>query len=255
MRSYKVLRAVGLAMSLLLPAFASGCNTGDTPSGETISTGTLSLPLVTTAASGTQYRLSEASFTLFGQTEATTLTLDGDPNATVFTTVLPSGFYQILLTSFVLERNNDGVFEQVDAFPLNGSFDGIEILNGTTTSYTIRFQVDASVVVMGEGTLNIDVEVSEFIGNCTPFGSDCFFFNTWCAPPELTGSVSECRNGGFVPVGGACRDPRECEVNSSCFDLGDGPVCVEVCPGANFGLECASGGICELQGESFGLCR
>jgi len=52
---------------------------------------------------------------------------------------------------------------------------------------------------------------------------------------------------------GGCRGPWECELNP-CFDLGASPL-YRGLSGSDFGLESASGGISESQGETFGPCR
>jgi hypothetical protein len=128
------------------------------------------------------------------------------------------------------------------------------IFNQTTTTVSFQFETDGQIVTVGAGNLNVDVAVEETAPVCSLLGSDCPA-ETWCAPTELTGAALRCIAEGPVAAGAACRSPRDCAANTSCFDLGAGAVCVPLCEAADFNQPCDSGGLCTQRGIAYGVCE
>jgi len=131
---------------------------------------------------------------------------------------------------------------------------GFSISNGTTTTLVYRFETDGVIVIVGAGELRVKVAVDEVAPPCTPFGTDCGE-GTWCAPTGLTCAALACIASGTVAIGEPCSAPADCVASSSCIDLGEGPVCTELCPSSHFGEPCESGGTCNGATPDYGVCR
>jgi hypothetical protein len=141
----------------------------------------------------------------------------------------------------------------VDATLVSSSSPSFAIFNQTTTTIVFQFQTDGQIITIGSGQLNVAVSVTETPPVCAPLGSDCAP-GSWCAPPELTGERLRCIAEGPVAPGATCASPQDCAANSSCFDLGAGPICVPLCARADFNQACGSGGTCTPKGAEYGLC-
>jgi hypothetical protein len=143
----------------------------------------------------------------------------------------------------------------VQATLVSGPTSSFQVFNGTTTTISYRFQTEGTIVTVGQGAVDVTVDVTEVAPACTPFGADCAA-GSWCAPSELTGSQLACITGGSVAPGELCTDVTSCVSGASCFELGSSPaVCVALCPSSELGQPCPSGGICEAAGTTYGLCR
>ena len=228
---------------------ATGCASApERGSAEHVATGTLNLPLVTTV-SGHTYRLTGYIYyngAAFGQ-----LFL-GDE--TELSATLPTGNYSAYLEYYSLERLDDqGNYVPVQATLVSSNFQSFTIYNLASTTISFQFQTDGLIVTVGSGNLHVAVDVTEVPPTCTILGSDCAS-GLWCAPPELTGEPLACIGAGSTATGAACKSPADCVANTSCFDLGAGPVCADLCAPAAFGAACSGGGTCTKAGTDYGIC-
>ncbi|XXX81475.1 hypothetical protein WMF30_22215 [Sorangium sp. So ce134] len=238
------------------PLFAA-CTSGPDVAEEAEITGRASMSLVT-QANGRVYRLSNALFSIQGPI-FTYLSSSDDPSETALTAALPVGDYTSFLeTGWVLERNDGGAFVPVQATLVSGNPAWFTIYDGATTQLVYQFQTDGTIITIGDGQLDISIEVTEVGGGaCSPLGAGCSS-GEWCVPGELVEGQPFCYPEGDIPVGGACDDPaRGCVANALCGDIeGTGMyTCLELCLTSSLGLPCASGGICNDIGYTeFGIC-
>lgn len=236
----------------IAPLLITGCS-GDQGSGEEVShTGSLSMPLVTTA-NGHTYRLT-AGIEIFSFGPPFFNTILESRDETVLTTKLPAGNYQADLFNFTLERLDDsGTYVPVTATLLTSPFQPFTIYNQTDTTISFQFQTDGAIVTVGAGKLNVDIGVTETQPVCTILGSDCPD-KLWCAPPELTGQPLACVLAGSASLGQPCLSPTDCTANASCYNFGSGAVCTGLCGPTEFGAPCAGGGTCTRAGSAYGVC-
>jgi len=241
-----------LILGLLASPVLAGCGSS-TPETQETTVGTFSLPLTSTA-NGHTYRLRNATVAIYGDTSAYLQSSD-DPAETKLSTQLPTGQYQAFLYyGWTLEREKaDGSFEPVRATLESPSSAVFSILNGTTTTVAFRFQTDGVSVTVGSGALDVVVAVDETAPACEPFSSDCGP-GAWCPSSELTGAARTCVAEGSIALGEACAGPFDCVANATCMSSGSGPVCTALCPSADAGAPCSSGGTCQLAGDDYGVC-
>jgi len=240
------------SLAFALPQLA-GCSSQMPEDAETAASGTVSLPL-TASSNGHTYRLSNAYVYISGPQYSTVIFTSSNPDEKVLSTSLPTGNYSAYLSNWTLERDDGhGGFAPVPASLLS-NWTTFSIFNGTTSTVSYQFTTDGVIVVVGSGKLNVAVTVEEHAAVCTPFGDDCST-GTWCPPTGLTGAPRACVPAGSLALGEACASPTECVANSSCFDLGGGPKCAELCPLENVGSQCSAGGTCEESGPDYGVCR
>jgi len=236
--------AVGLMSSAL---FAAGCS--GAPASEEAESGTLSIPLLASAGEHT-YRL-QATMYVSGPVYQW---IDLSADAEQVSTLLPTGTYYANLWSWSLSHDDGtGNFLPVNATLVSDAYPAFSIFNQTTSTIAFQFETEAQIVTVGTGSLNVVVGVTERPPVCTPLGTDCPE-GTWCAPSELTGALLSCIAAGPAAAGDACSSPTDCAANTSCFDLGAGPVCTPLCSSAEFGAPCADGGTCTAQGADYGVC-
>jgi hypothetical protein len=243
--------AAFLAAAPLLPACISGPDGAE----EAELTGRASMSLVT-QANGRVYRLSNALFVIDGPLFGY-LSSSDNPGETALTAALPVGDYTSFLeTGWVLERDDGGTFVPVQATLVSGNPALFTVHAGATTALVYQFQTDGTIITVGDGQLDISIEVTEVGGVCTPFGAGCSG-GEWCVPGEVAAGEPSCLAEGDIPVGGACDDPsRSCVLNALCGDVdGTGATCIELCPMGSLGSPCASGGICtDIGYTEFGIC-
>jgi hypothetical protein len=234
-------------LCVLQGSLLTACS-GDSPhESESAATGTLSLPLLTSAGAHI-YRL-QGAFYVYGPTFQY-LDLNGD----ALTASLPTGNYQSELYGWQLTRNDGtGAFKPVDARLVSSSVQPFTIFNGTTSTVTFQFETDGLLVSVGSGTFKVEVDVTERPAVCTPLSEDCGA-GAWCPPTELTAASAACMAEGPRSAGDRCSSPLDCAANTSCFDLGDGARCVPLCPRTDFDLPCASGGTCTPRAADYGVC-
>lgn len=233
-----------LCSAVALPACSSEADRGT----EAVSTlGELSMPLVTTT-NGHTYRLS-GGFYVSGPTSQ--LFAMGDENE--LHVPLPPGTYFANLYNYTLARlDENGTYQPVQA-QLTSNFQNFTIYNNTTTTLSWDFTTDGVIIRVGNGNLDVNVDVTETRPVCTVFGTDCPD-GTWCPPADLTGLPLACVSAGTVDLGEPCAGPRSCAANASCYDFGGGPRCAALCAPELFGLACPSGGTCTQDGETYGVC-
>jgi hypothetical protein len=220
------------------------------PANQAEQTGTLSLPLSVTVGDHV-YRFGYFQLYVYGYGY---ISSSGDPDETRLTMPLPTGRYDAGLWGWSLERDNgSGSFSPVNASLVSSSSVGFEILNGSTTTLSFQFETDGQIITVGSGNLAVTAEIDELEAACAPLGSDCGE-GLWCPPGELTGSAVGCRYAGAVELGQPCNGPADCVSNSSCIDVGAGPVCAALCARAEFDSACPTGGICTAVGGEYGVC-
>jgi hypothetical protein len=213
--------------------------------------GTLTLPLTATAGDHL-YRFSY--FQVYVYPDGAYLSSTDDPAETLLTLQLPTGQHQASLWNWALERDDGlGNFVPVNANLVSSPYVNFEILNGSTTSVSFQFETDGEIITVGSGGLAVTAEVDELAPVCVPLGGDCGE-GLWCPPAGLTGAPLACRYAGSIEVGSACGSPVDCVANSSCVDLGLGPVCAALCSGEELGATCPSGGSCTAAGQDYGVC-
>ena len=241
------------SMAVLLPLLV-GCGSKMPENSETVASGTVSLPL-TASSNGHTYRLSNAYIYIYGSQYSTALFSNGNPNEQFLSTTLPTGNYSAYLYNWSLERDDGhGTFVPVQASLASSSSVTFSVFNGTTSTVSYQFSTDGVIVVVGSGKLNVAVTVDEHAPVCEPLGDDCST-GTWCPPTGLTGAPRACMSAGVIAIGEECASPSECVANGSCFDLGSGPKCAELCLLEAVGSECSLGGTCEESGRDYGICR
>lgn len=246
-------RLLGISIKCLLAiapgaVIATGCAAAPDHGGEHLATGKLNMPLVT-ESNGHTYRLS--GYLYYSGPEFGTISFnDGSElNAT-----LSTGNYYAYLGSYALERLDDnGNYQPVQATLVSSYYQQFTIYNLTTTTIQFQFQTDGLIVTVGSGNLHVDIDVMETPPTCTILGNDCPG-GLWCAPPGLTGQPLACIGAGGTPLGEACNSPADCVANTSCFDLGAGPVCAALCDASEFGSDCSTGGSCEKARSDYGIC-
>lgn len=136
--------------------------------------GTLSLPLATESASGTRYRLRDATFEIYGEYYGYGSSGEGgasggplivssedDPDATAISLSLEQGYYYIrLLPGWRMEKIVAGTVIGVDANLLNGEYQSIWVAPQWTTWVEYEFGIgDRSIWL--NGNVNIGVRVYE----------------------------------------------------------------------------------------------
>jgi hypothetical protein len=209
--------------------------------------GELSMPLVTTT-NGHTYRLS-GSFYVSGPT--TQFFAMGDE--TEIHATLRTGAYWSTLYNYTLSRlDENGVYQPVQA-QLTSNAQNFTIFNNTTTTLSWEFGTDGVIIRVGNGNLEVNVDVTETPPVCTVFGTDCPD-GSWCAPADLTASALACISAGTAGLGEPCAGPASCVANASCYDFGGGPRCAALCAPELFGLACPSGGTCAQDGQTYGVC-
>jgi len=239
------------SLAALLPSLA-GCSAEPGRADEQAVSGVVSLPLIA-SANGHQYRLNNAYIYITGP-QYVQLASSGDPNETALTTTLQTGQYTAYLYNWSLEIDDgSGTFRPVQASLVSSYAAAFSIYNGTTSTVSYQFVTDGVVVTVGSGALKVAVAVAEAAAVCRPFSDDCGA-GAWCPPSGLTGAPRACIAAGTTAIGEPCASPNECVANASCFDLGSGTVCTELCPLVAGDLSCASGGTCTKVGLDYGQC-
>ena len=178
-----------------------------------------------------------------------------NPAEEALSTTLQTGAYTAYLVDWNLERDDgSGTFFPIQARLISSYAVDFSVFNGTTTTVSYQFDTDGVIVTVGSGTLKVTVAVDETSAVCTPFADDCGP-DSWCPPTGLTGAPRACVTAGIIARGQPCSAPSDCVANTSCFDLGSGPICAELCPVDVVGAECASGGTCAAAGRDYGVCN
>jgi hypothetical protein len=235
-----------------LGPLSTACSVEAEKGEEIAATGRLELPLIAVEGDNV-YRLTGLTLFVSGPT-TTWLYGSNDPSEAVLSTALSTGDYNAYFYSGSLERADaNGTFVPVQSRLVSFS-NAFKVHNGATTTLAIVFETDGVIVTAGAGDVRVVLNVTEGAAVCTPFGQDCAL-GTWCPPTGLTGAARACVAEGVLGVGEPCSNPTDCVANASCFDLGSGAVCAELCPAANAGQACGFGGTCGGVDSEYGICR
>jgi len=211
--------------------------------------GTVSLPLQANV-NGRNYRLTQAYVHIWGPSYAD---LSSNTDAGMVSVNLPTGDYTAALYSWRLERQDEtGLYGPVSATLMN-THNYFTVANGTTSTLVFQFETDGVIVIVGSGRVNVTVAVAETAPNCTPLGDDCGF-DAWCPPAGLTGRSLQCYPAGLKGVGDSCYGPGDCSRNTTCIDLGSGPVCTALCGRESIGSLCGPGVGCFRCRADYGVC-
>ena len=226
------------------------------------SVGTVSLDLRGTAPNGNVYRLRNATFTI-STNPVTTLSSDGaNLDAPVITTTLPAGSYTATLANgWILERQTAAnVFGQVTA-TVNNATPMFGIVANQTTSLIFQFTTNGQVVTVGNGTLNINIGITETGGT----GQACQLFanptmcpqGQWCAPAPNNQPGGVCTVPGTAMTGGMCSATVTCVVNNICTGTVMNPNAVACRPICQLGsMTCGAGLTCQGSATmQFGVCQ
>jgi hypothetical protein len=175
----------------------------DMPSASADQTGELSLPLVTTSASGNWYRW-KAQLQITG---TASVLLDASGEAATVTQPLAPGSYQIaLLPDWQLLRiHDDGTEAPVEAALLGSETQAFEIQTNTVTRAVYRFRAGDEIIVVGAGSAELGFAVEEANaapGDCTDGSQngnesdvDCGGNCSPCAPRAACEVDADCANG------------------------------------------------------------
>jgi Zn-dependent metalloprotease len=143
---------------LICVVWLPGCSASG-PKGES-PTGTLELQL-STKVNDIIYRLRDAKFEVVGE-GVTVLNSEDDPNATVITTALKAGGYEIALRSgWRMERSTDAGFEDIQAKLLSKNPQEFSIDAGKTTTVPFEFETSGGVISVGNGKLEVVIAVKD----------------------------------------------------------------------------------------------
>jgi hypothetical protein len=250
MFSSKKMRVGVVGLVLAGASCLTGCSGEPGATAEEPSQGSLSLP-VTAQAGDHVYRL-DGQLNVSGP-EYRWIYLSAYED--VATVALTTGAYSASLYYWTLYRETaDGQLQAVQSDLIDGPYRSFNILNGTTSTIAFNFETEGELVTVGSGNLNIDVGVTERPPVCTPLGEGCTEGN-WCAPSSLLGTPVSCVVAGTVELGQECSSPLDCVANASCFDLGDGAKCAQLCLSEDFDQPCSTGGTCRDRGQGYGVCE
>lgn len=154
----KTLSHLLLSSACLLPLFSTvACSQSTEIASESESIGTLDLALLGVSPSGTTYQLTAATFEVVGPENQV---VDGAPP--VVSVDVPVGSYSVeLQAGWQLQRLDGSTWVPVDATLLSPNPETATITEGNTSDVVFRFQAGDEIVVLGEGTLNIRIEVED----------------------------------------------------------------------------------------------
>ena len=154
----RIATRTGLILSLLLFWLLDGCNR------EPDATGAIKMQL-RTDVNGNSYRLRDATFTISqGGAPVAAINTEANPNATSVQQTLAAGSYDInLATGWRLEKMiaGSGGFQTVSAQLVSANPVPGTITSGQTTPVAYAFRTDGTVIVVGDGTLNLTIEVTD----------------------------------------------------------------------------------------------
>jgi cysteine-rich repeat protein len=151
---------IGIVSVVTLTACGTGPNAGgDRGQGaDEANVGSLSMKL-RTDVNGIGYRLRQGLFDVSGPNSAT-LDTEIDPDASVIAQTLPVGNYVVSLQpGWSLERQFNGVFQTVQAELLTSNPQAFAITANGTTNVNYEFQTDGTLVDLGQGNLDVGIQV------------------------------------------------------------------------------------------------
>jgi alpha-tubulin suppressor-like RCC1 family protein len=145
-----------------------GCASSDAPnrSESATKTGTVRLPLIAVGESGTQYRLSSATFLIKSVAGTSQLNTDDNVGASELSTALFPGDYSVTLSDgWVLEvLDASGNGKSVSAKLLSSVEQNVTVTENASTDIVYQFRVDKEVVTTSPGVLRVRIQVTEGTG-------------------------------------------------------------------------------------------
>lgn len=198
--------------------------------------GNLRMGIVGEDADGNQYRLRDGEFDLSGASAATISTEEPVDPVDALSLVLPAGDYDITLNDgWRLERFDPAtsIAIDVEAFLNSANPASASIQTDTATSVAFQFFVpDVGPVTLGEGTLDIEIDVSSDGEPCDPLIQDCAGGET-CAAIGDPGAVSfVCLTSFGAAEEDPCTQANACAAGLLCAadpSCGGGRCCLAVC--------------------------
>ncbi len=175
--------------------------------------GTLGLPLKTYAASGVEYRLRDAEFSVWGYPESCwsgdgaceyyEATIDGEDYLDQDSILLDleAGDYEIYLNpGWRLEKTEDGETEEVEAVLLNGDYQWVWVSPRSTSWVSFEFGVGDREIWLN-GQVNLTIEVYEDPDDYYWWGSGgAGGYGGYGGEPAIGGMTS---GGSYPDYGGA----------------------------------------------------
>lgn len=191
------------------------CSSSSDSSASSVATGSFRSALTGTSSNGTIFRLRNAVFGIAGAEDRTVSSEDFLGEEAVVVDLAP-GDYEVLLSgNWYLERAlTSGGFTVIDADLQSEPRVPFTIAESQTTGVVYSFRWGDDIVVLGDGTLSIGVELDD-----TP----------------MEQSNANCSDGADNDLDGAvdCAD-SECALTAVCAVCGDDVVSEgEICDGAN----------------------
>lgn len=241
---------------LVSVCFTAACSVDST---QNESVGQVKMNLTGTSIEGNIYRLRAATFSISGPT-AVVLDTETDPDLTVLSADLPVGDYTSTLTGpWYLERADGmGAFTPVAATLISENPLPFAILPSTATDVVYQFATDGTVVTIGDGSVNISIDVIEQAGgNCTVLDPATCPSGQSCAILDFGSPDGICAAVGPGTQGTPCAAVTDCAADHVCADAGSGTICIELCALADVGQICSDGVTTCLDavGSSFiGVC-
>ena len=175
---------------------------------------------------GNTYRLRDGVFDIAGPDPATASTEDSVDPVDTLSVVLGAGNYSVTLADgWRLERFDPTTGDSLEVAAELTSDNPVDVLlNGggaTLVTYTF-FVADAGPVTLGDGTLEIDIDVDTPAGICDPAVQDCLA-GEGCYPFSQNGAIEFLCAASFgVALGGECEFVNECAPGLLCAA---DPVC------------------------------
>ena len=154
----------------------AGCSGSGGRDGALETLGQMSLPLSTQGASGTTYRLRDATFVVQpeyyyydaagagGSPGTVTVSSETDPNAKNISLSLEEGYYNVqLLPGWHLEKGTAPGAQTVEATLLSGTSQWVYVSRQSTSWAEYNFGIGAKEIWLN-GKLNIEINVQEVPG-------------------------------------------------------------------------------------------
>ena len=159
---------VAMAFGALVPAL-DACSSGDQT--DQYALGTVRLNLTGSSNTGTTYRLRNATFVVTGPVQVT-LSSETDVNAPSIKAELPAGSYVINLNAnWSLEKSVNGTFVPVKAALASANPIGFQITDQGVTGVAFQFNAGDDVVALGDGTLDLTIDINDGAGGSGQGGS------------------------------------------------------------------------------------
>jgi hypothetical protein len=177
--------------------------------------GSLELALAQTV-SGDTYRLRDASFNVTGPASFVLESEQVSPDSQALTRSVPVGTYAVALEAgWHIERvSASGVVTTPGAQIVGDPTKNVTVLQDQTAYVTYVFIVDGIEVVLGHGTLAVDIAVK---GACDPFLSPSPCPSGQVCSWQRANSRGICDAPGSGPQGQLCGDSNVCQAGLACL--------------------------------------